>query len=145
MGQPTINLEADLLKAMKAKEATKVATLRLLVAAIKNNRIEKGADLSDTETVSLLQKEAKKRQESIEAYKKAGRQELVDQENGELQLIKEYLPVQMDECEIRHVIEELKNKGELSDDFGANMKTVMKALQGKADGGMVAGIVKQML
>jgi hypothetical protein len=145
MGQPTINLEADLLKAMKAKEATKVATLRLLVAAIKNNRIEKGADLSDAEIVSLLQKEAKKRQESIEAYKKAGRQELVDQENGELQLIKEYLPVQMDEGEIRHVIEELKNKGELSDDFGANMKTVMKALQGKADGGMVAGIVKQML
>lgn len=144
MGKTKIILD-DLKKAMQQRQADKVSALRLLVAALKNARIEKKADLSETEEVAVLNKEAKKRQEAIEMYKKGGRQELAAKEEAELKIIKGYLPQQMGEEKIKELVKEMKQAGELGDDFGQAMKLVMAKLKGQADGKLVAQAVKTEL
>lgn len=144
MGKTKIILD-DLKKAMQQRQADKVSALRLLVAALKNARIEKKADLSEAEEVAVLNKEAKKRQEAIEMYKKGGRQELAAKEEAELKIIKGYLPQQMGEEKIKELVKEMKQAGELGDDFGQAMKLVMAKLKGQADGKLVAQAVKTEL
>lgn len=144
MGKTKIILD-DLKKAMQQRQADKVSALRLLVAALKNARIEKKADLSEAEEVAVLNKEAKKRQEAIEMYKKGGRQELAAKEEAELEIIKGYLPQQMGEEKIKELVKEMKQAGELGDDFGQAMKLVMAKLKGQADGKLVAQAVKTEL
>lgn len=144
MGKTKIILD-DLKKAMQQRQADKVSALRLLVAALKNARIEKKADLNEAEEVAVLNKEAKKRHEAIEMYKKGGRQELADKEKAELQIIKGYLPQQMGEEKIKKLVKEMKQAGELGDDFGQAMKLVMAKLKGQADGKLVAEVVKTEL
>jgi hypothetical protein len=144
MGKTKIILD-DLKKAMQQRQADKVSALRLLVAALKNARIEKKTDLSEAEEVAVLNKEAKKRQEAIEMYKKGDRQELAAKEEAELQIIKSYLPQQMGEEKIKELVKEMKQAGELGDDFGQAMKLVMAKLKGQADGKLVAQVVKTEL
>ncbi len=144
MGKP-INLDVDLATALKARDSNKVGTLRLLVASVYNKKIELGHDLSDEEIISVLQKEAKKRDEAIAMYQKAGRQDLVDKEQAELAVIKAYLPAQLGEAEIRQAVAQMKAAGELGIDFGSAMRAVMAKFKGQADGKLVADIVKKEL
>lgn len=135
----------DLRQAMQQKQAEKVAALRLLVAALKNAQIEKNDKLSEAEEIGVLSKEAKKRQEAAEIYKREEREDLAKKEEAELKVIKEYLPQQMSQAELKEVIKQMKTSGELGDDFGGAMKAVMAKLKGKADGKLVAQMVKEEL
>jgi hypothetical protein len=135
----------DLRQAMQQKQAERVAALRLLVAALKNAQIEKNDKLSEAEEIGVLNKEAKKRQEAAEIYKREEREDLAKKEEAELKVIKEYLPQQMSQAEVKEVIKQMKTSGELGDNFGAAMKAVMAKLKGKADGKLVAQMVKEEL
>jgi len=135
----------DLRQAMQQKQAERVAALRLLVAALKNAQIEKNDKLSEAEEIGVLNKEAKKRQEAAEIYKREEREDLAKKEEAELKVIKEYLPQQMSQAEVKEVVKQMKTSGELGDDFGGAMKAVMAKLKGKADGKLVAQMVKEEL
>ena len=145
MVKTTKTIEDALRQAMLKKEADKVSVLRMLVAGLKNSRIEKGEDLNEEDEMKVVKKEAKKRTEAIEMYKKAGRSELVEKETKELKMLKEYLPEEMGEEKIKEMVAEMKQAGKLGDDFGSAMKAVMGRLKGKADGKLVAAAVKQEL
>ena len=144
MGQP-INLDADLKVAMKARDQVRVDTLRLLVSSAHNKKIELGHDLSNEEIISVLQKEAKKRDESIALYQKAERNDLADKEQAELVVIKAYLPATLSEAEVKDAVVKMKAAGELGTDFGSAMRAVMAKFKGQADGKLVADIVKKEL
>ena len=88
----TKTIEQDLTTAMKNRDSLRVSTLRMILAALKNEQIVKMRPLSDQEEVQVLQKEVKKRQDSIEWYKRGNRQELAERETKETEIVKEYLP-----------------------------------------------------
>ena len=136
-------IRTDLNQAVKAKDADKVSTLRMWLAALHNAEIEKKGGLESQDVLRVLKQEAKKRQESIEAYRKGGRPELADKETSELKIIKAYLPQEMGEEEIRQAVKAVL--AEAKGDFGQAMKLAMVRLAGKADGAVVARIVKQEL
>ena len=143
MGQSQTIL-TDLKKAMKEKQADKVSVLRMLVAAINNAQIEKKGELTDGEVVKILNKEAKKRTEAIEMYEKAERAELVEKETKELEILKAYLPETMDKGQLEKLVKELKEAGELGEDFGANMRAVLAKTKGQADGKLVSEVVREL-
>ena len=137
--------------AMKARDARRVSTLRLVSAAIKNADIEaetgKKAALSDEDLLGLLQKLIKQRQESVEIYDKAGRKELADQERGEIEIIRAYLPKQMSEAEAKAAIATaIAATGAASiKDMGKVMAALKQAHAGKMDFGKASGLVKAQL
>lgn len=132
-------------QAFKAREKETTAALRLILAAIKNQSIELKRTLTDDETISVLRHEAKKRRESILAYRQAGREELAKQEEFEQQLIDGFLPQQMSEAQIQAVVDRLKSGSNWPDNFGEAMKLVMAELKGQADGKLTAKVVNQSL
>ncbi len=129
--------------ALKAGEALKTSTLRSLITAINNREIEKGkeAKLTDEETLVCLQKEAKKRKESIEAFTLGNRADLANQEKKELAIIESYLPKQMTKEETETQVAAILDKA-AAKDFGSAMKAAMAQLKGKADAKLVSEIVK---
>ena len=147
MGKITDQISQDLVEAMKAKDELKTSTLRLLVSSFKNKQIEVGHELSDSEAQDVAAKAAKQRRESIEAYKKGGREDLVSREEAELEVINVYLPEQMSEVEIVKIVEQVITEvgAAGAGDLGRVMSEVMKRLQGKADGAVVSGIVREKL
>lgn len=139
---------SDMTTAMKAKDAARTSTLRMLKAAIMNRQIEKGGELDDEELTKLLRSQLKQRRDSVEQYQKAGRQELVDKESAEIAVIESYLPQAASEAEIEQAVSEaIAETGANSmKDMGAVMKAVMPKLAGKnADGRAVSETVKKRL
>jgi uncharacterized protein YqeY len=138
-------------EAMKAKDARRVSTLRLVNAAIKNADIEaRGAGkaaLADDELLGVLQKMIKQRQESVELYEKGGRQELADQERDEITIIKGFLPQQMNEAEARAAIEAVvKETGAAGmKDMGRVMAALKERHAGRMDFGKASATVKGLL
>jgi len=137
--------------AMKARDELRVSTLRLVNAAIKNADIEAQMQgkpvLADDSLLGLLQKMIKQRQESVEIYDKAGRKELADQERGEIEIIKVYLPQQMSEAEAKAAIAEvIKATGAQGvKDMGKVMAALKQGYAGKMDFGKASGLVKSLL
>lgn len=140
-------LAFDLKDAMKNRNEAKIRTVRLLMSAIKNFEVEKMAQATDEEIVQIMIKEAKKRIESIDMYKQAGRNDLVSEEQEELDIINSYLPEQMSEDEIRQLVMKIIRQNNLSSpkDLGTAMKLIMPQVKGKADGKLVNKIVKEYL
>ncbi|ABV33965.1 MULTISPECIES: GatB/YqeY domain-containing protein [Pseudothermotoga] len=140
-------LAFDLKDAMKNRNEAKIRTVRLLMSAIKNFEVEKMAQATDEEIVQIMIKEAKKRIESIDMYKQAGRNDLVSEEQEELDIINSYLPEQMSEDEIRQLVMKIIRQNNLSNpkDLGTAMKLIMPQVKGKADGKLVNKIVKEYL
>ena len=139
---------SDLTAAMKAQDAARTSTLRMVKAAMMNRQIEKGAELDDDDMQKLLRSLVKQRRDSIEQYEKAGRQELVDKETAEIAVIETYLPAAASQEEIeRAVAAAIAETGASSmKDMGKVMKAVQAALAGKnADGRLVSEIVKAKL
>jgi len=139
---------ADLTTAMKAQDAAKTSTLRMVKAAMMNRQIEKGAELDDEDTQRLLRSLVKQRRDSIEQYQKAGRQELVDKEQAEIDVIETYLPRAASQEEIEQVIATVIAETGASSmkDMGKVMKAAQVALADKnADGRLVSEIVKAKL
>ena len=138
----------DLTAAMKAQDAQRTSTLRMVKAAMMNRKIEKGSDLDDDEMQKLLRSLVKQRRDSIEQYEKAGRQELVDKEQSEIAVIETYLPQAASAAEIEAaVVAAIAETGASSmKDMGKVMKAVQAALTGKnADGKTVSETVKSKL
>ena len=139
---------SDLTASMKAQDAPRTSTLRMVKAAVMNREIEKGAEMDDEEMMKLLRTLVKQRRDSIEQYEKADRQELADKEKSEIAVIEVYLPQAATREEIEAaVVAAIAETGAGSmKDMGKVMKTVQAALTGKnADGRMVSEIVKAKL
>ncbi|HJX91821.1 MAG TPA: GatB/YqeY domain-containing protein [Pyrinomonadaceae bacterium] len=139
---------ADLTASMKAQDAPRTSTLRMVKAAMMNRQIEKGGQLDDEEISRLLRSLVKQRRDSIEQYEKAGRQELVDKETAEIQVIEGYLPQAASREEIEAVVAEAIAASGASSmkDMGKVMKAAQAGLAGKnADGRVVSEIVKGKL
>jgi len=141
----------DLKAAMKAKEADKLNVLRSLKAKLLEKEISerKGgeASLSDEQVVEVLMKAAKQRKESIDQFEQGGRDDLVDKEKFEVDIIEKYLPEMMDETEIREaVIKQIDSMGAQDmSDMGKVMGALMGQLKGKAEGATISKIVKEEL
>jgi hypothetical protein len=138
----------DLTAAMKAKEAARLSTLRMVKAALQNREIEKGEPLTDEETAKLLQSLVKQRRDSVEQYEKAGRAELADKERAEITVIEEYLPQAASREEIEQAVSAaVAEAGATSlKEMGAVMKAAMARLAGSnADGRTVNEIVRSKL
>jgi uncharacterized protein YqeY len=139
---------SDLTVSMKAQEALRTSTLRMVKAAMMNRQIEKGGELDDDEMSKLLRALVKQRRDSVEQYEKAGRQELADKEKAEIEIIEVYLPQSASPEEIENAVATaIAETGAASmKDMGKVMKAVQAALTGKnADGRMVSEIVKAKL
>ena len=139
---------SDLTAAMKAQDAGRTSTLRMVKAAMMNRQIEKGGELDDDDMQKLLRSLVKQRRDSIEQYEKAGRQELVDKEQAEIAVIETYLPQAASQAEIEAAVDAaIAETGAASmKDMGKVMKTVQTALTGKnADGRQISEIVKSKL
>ena len=139
---------ADLTASMKAQDAARTSTLRMVKAAMMNRQIEKGGQLDDDELAKLLRSLVKQRRDSIEQYEKAGRQELADKETAEIQVIETYLPQAVSREEVEAIVAEAIASTEATSmkDMGKVMKAAQAALSGKnADGRMVSEIVKSKL
>ena len=134
----------DLTAAMKAKDAARTSTLRMVKAAVQNREIEKGGELTDEELTKTLQSLVKQRRDSVEQYEKAGRAELAERERAEIAVIEEYLPQAASREEIERAVAEV---GATSmKEMGAVMKAAQRRLAGKsADGRAVSEMVKKRL
>lgn len=140
-------LAEDLKKAMRAQDAVRVSTIRLARAAIQNATIERGRPLGDEEIVELLSREIKRRREAIEAFTKGGRDDLVRKESLELAILIEYLPTQLSDAELRALIADVITQLRAKDgkDVGRVMAAVMPKVKGRADGGAVSRLVRELL
>lgn len=139
---------SDLTASMKAQDAQRTSTLRMVKAAVMNREIEKGGELDDDEMMKLLRSLVKQRHDSVEQYEKAGRQELADKEKNEIVVIEAYLPQGASRKEIEAAVAGAISESGASSmkDMGKVMKAVQAALAGKnADGRAVSEIVKSKL
>lgn len=139
---------ADLTAAMKAKDADKLSTLRMVKANLMNRKIEKGGELTDDEVLKALQSLVKQRRDSIEQYETAGRKELAAKEAAEIAVIEVYLPQAANADEINAAVEAAVTETGASSmkDMGTLMKATMAKLAGRsADGKMVSEAVKARL
>jgi len=139
---------ADLTASMKAQDAPRTSTLRMVKAAMMNRKIDKGAELDDDDMLKLLRSLVKQRKDSVEQYEKAGRKDLVDKEQAEITVIESYLPQPATEADIQQAVAAaIAETGATSmKDMGKVMKAAQTALAGKnADGKLVSEIVKSKL
>jgi uncharacterized protein YqeY len=139
-------LDKDFIDAYKSKKETQVSVLRMLKSAIKNFEINNKAEATDAEVIKILKKETKQRQEAITEFKKADRQDLIDKETAELEIIEKYLPAEMGETELLALIKETINENDLdlNKDAGRLIGLVIKKSQGQADGTRVSGLVAKL-
>ena len=137
----------DMKAAMRAKESGRLATIRLLMAAMKQKEVDERIELDDAAIVGVIDKMIKQRKDSIAAFTQAGRTELADKEAAEIQVIEAYLPQRMsaDEvaAEVKAIVAELGAKG--PGDMGKVMGVVKTRLAGKAEMGQVSAAVKAAL
>ena len=147
-----VRLNDALKDAMKAKEQCAVSTLRLILAALKDRDIAargkgKADGIGDEEILDLLQKMVRQRRDSIEMYEKAERQDLVDKEAAEIEVIERFLPKQLNEDEIRGVVGEVIGELEASSlkDMGRVMGALKERFAGRMDFGRASSLVKEQL
>jgi len=137
----------DLKQALRESDDVRKRTLRLLLAAVHNAEIEKGAPLDDSGTLAVIAKQAKQRRESAEEFRKGGRQDLVDREEAEAAVLQAYLPSAMSREEIaaaaRKVIAEVGAQGPR--DVGKVMPVLVKQLAGRAEGSEISAVVRELL
>jgi uncharacterized protein YqeY len=131
-------------KAMKSKDQVKLEALRMVAAQIKNREIEKQGKLTDEEVLNVLRGEVKKRKESVEMFKKGKREDLVEREKEQLEVIEEFLPQMMGRGEINKLVGQLISESK-EKDFGKIMGQAMKRVRGKAEGKVVAEVVRERL
>ena len=137
----------DMKAAMRAKEAERLGAIRMLTAAIKQKEVDERIELDDAGVVGIVDKLLKQRKDSIEAFEKAGRQDLADKEKAEVAVLQAYLPARLSadevKAEVQAIVAELGAKG--PGDMGKVMGAVKQRLAGKADMGQVSAAVKAAL
>lgn len=132
---------------MKAKDKVTLSVIRMLKAAVQNEQIAVGHDLTPDEENTVLAREYKQHKEALEEFTTAGRQDLIDQTNHELAVVAKYMPKQMSEEEVQRVVKETIAEvgAESMKDFGKVMGAIMPKVKGQADGKLVNQTVKDAL
>ena len=140
-------IEIDLKDALKNQDKAKVGVLRILISKCKNKSIATGKPLEDSEVMKVLQTAAKQHKESIKLYKQGERNDLVNQETAEMNIVEAYLPSMMTEDEIKLIVSSVIEETGASSmaDFGKVMPQVMKKGAGKIDGGVAQNLLKELL
>lgn len=140
-------LNDDMKKALKEQDKMRLSVLRMVKASIKNQEIDKKRELSEDEVLEVLAKEVKLRKEAAVEFAKGGRDEAVANIEQEVAILNEYLPTQLTEEEIRHIVREaIQQTGAVGkNDLGMVMKAVMPRVKGRADGKLVNSIVNEFL
>ena len=135
-------IKDDLKDAMRAGEKDKVGALRLVLS-----ELQKAAKEGSDDELSVLRRERKRRLEAARAYREAGREDLADGEEAEGELISSYLPAELSEEELKEIVAQAvrDSGGESAKDMGRVMKQAMAAVDGRADGGRVSGLVRASL
>ena len=141
-------IKEDMKSAMKAGEKDRLETLRFVLSGLNSAQKEKeikepGAQLADAETISVLQKEAKRRKESIELFRQGKRDDLVEKESAGLAIIQSYLPKELSRAEIAKIVDEARARG--FNEFSTLMRETMKAVAGRADGKIVGEVIKEKI
>ena len=147
MAQIKSKINADIKSALKNGDKTLVATLRYISAAIKQKEVDTRSELNDDECHATLTKLAKQRREAIECYEKAQRADLRDKEQYELDIIKSYLPPELDDSEVDAMIERAVSEQQAGDikDMGKVMAVLKESLQGRADMAHISAKVRARL
>ena len=140
-------LQNDMYAAMKNGDKHKTGTLRVALSTLKDKKIEKREDLTDVEAIKIIQNLVKQRKEAADIYKENGRNDLMENENAELEILNAYLPQMMSEDDLRILVQKVvEDTGASSlSDIGKVMPEVMKQSAGKADGKMAQSIVRELL
>jgi len=141
-------LQTDMTQSLKKGDHLRVETLRFLISGVRNAAIAKYGNawetsLRDEDVLDVIKKQVKSHRESIEAFGKAGRTELADKEKKELEILSSFLPKEITDEELKTILSDVAASGESN--FGLLMKEAMAKVGGKADGGRVAGVLKQLL
>lgn len=137
----------DLVSAMKNKDKETLTVLRMVKGAIQLEEINKKQELNDEDVIAVLSKQIKTRKESIVEFEKAGREDLVNQTQGEIEILSKYMPEQLSEGEVLKIIDEAFNtlKPEKPSDMGKLMGFLTPKLKGKADMSFVSKTIKEKL
>lgn len=140
-------LESDLKDAMRQRDERRRNVLRLALAAFHNAEISAGQDLDEDAALGVLAKQAKQRRESIAEFGKAGRQDLVDNEEAELAILAPYLPQQLSREEVAEAARQVIQETEAGEpkDIGKVMPVLMQQLKGRADGRVANEVVRELL
>ena len=140
-------IQSDMYAAMKSGDKHKTGTLRVALSKLKDKKIEKREDLSDVEALKIIQNLVKQRKEAADIYKENGRNDLMENENAELEILNVYLPKMMSEDDLRVLVKKVVEETGASglSDIGKVMPEVMKQSAGKADGKMAQSIVRELL
>jgi hypothetical protein len=140
-------IEKDYLEAYKSKDEAKTSLLRMLKSSIQNAKIAQKSDLSDQDTIKIIQREVKQRIDAIEDYKKGGRADLAEKESKEIEYLKIYLPKELSDQELELIIKEgISQTGATGpSDFGKVMGATMPKIAGRATGDRVSQILKRLL
>lgn len=147
MGEVADRLTAQIKEALKAGDRIRLATLRLLAAAVKNREVELGHELTEEELVEVAGREVKRRKEAAEAFDGGGRPELAEKERAEQAILETYLPEQLSDQDLERVIDQaIAATGAAGPgDVGKVMGNVMAAHKGRVDGGAVNRMVRERL
>ena len=147
MGKLTDQVRADLTESMKARDADKTSTLRMLQSSFKYAQIESGHELADDEALSVIRKAVKQRQDSIEQYTKGNRPELAEKERCEMELLKTYLPPELSDDELESGLREIvaATGAQSKKDMGKVMKEANARFKGRADGKKLQEMVSRLL
>lgn len=140
-------LNEDLKKFMKAKNPIALNTVRLVIADIKNKEIEKNSELTDEEILQIIRKQIKTREDSIQQFKSAGRDDLANKEAQEIEILKKYLPEGLSDEELEKIIKETIKELNVSSkkDFGKVIKEVIAKVQGRADNKKISELISKLL
>lgn len=137
----------DLKNAMKAQDKTLLAVIRMVKGAMQMEELNKKRPLTDEEMIDVISRQIKTRKESIVEFEKGNRQDLIEQTQKEIDILNQYMPKQMSEEEIMHVIEDVFTKVNPTgiSDLGKVMQTISPLVKGKADLGFVNKIIREKL
>ncbi len=140
-------IQKDLKEAMKAKDSVRLGTLRLVLTAIKNKEKEVKRELEEKEVLQIISNQIKQRKDSVEQYRKGGREDLASKEEQELKILQSYMPEQLSEAELEKlVMETIQEVGATTvKDLGKVMKVIMPRVAGRADGKVVNQMVRSRL
>jgi uncharacterized protein len=140
-------IQSDTKAAMKQRDRTRVGALRMLGAALKNAEIEAGRPLTEQEEQTILRRQLKQRDESAEAFRKAGREERAASEVAEAEIVREYLPEPLSQDELQAIVDRAVNEtgAKGMKDMGAVMNRAMELSEGRAEGRTLSTIVRTRL
>jgi uncharacterized protein YqeY len=140
-------LEADLKDAMRSGDQTAKDTIRFVLAAVKNAEIDKGGPLSEGESMSVLQKQVKQRQDSIDQFRSAGRADLVEREEAQLGVVRRYLPAELSDEEVAELARAVASEvgATSAKDLGRVMPVLMQRAAGRADGRRLSAAARAAL